>query len=238
MKSSIVILSGGLDSSVLLLSLLTQARSVRALSINYGQRHSRELEHAALICKTLGVEHRTADLSALRPLLAGSSQTDDTVAVPHGHYAEETMKVTVVPNRNMLMLSVATAWAISTKTDSVAYGAHAGDHAQYPDCREEFCQPLAEAMANADWHRVALERPFLAISKADIVRLGNLLPGGPEIMAESYSCYEGGEYHCGRCGTCVERAQAFAEAGVVDRTLYKDYDYWKTVTAPAPATAA
>ena len=146
MKKSILIYSGGLDSTVLLAKLLGEKREVKALSINYGQRHIRELQAAKAICAKLGVEHRVADLSALTPLLAGSSQTDKTVPVPHGHYAAENMKLTVVPNRNMLMLAVAGAWAISLKYDSVAYAAHRGDHTVYPDCREEFCKPLSEAL--------------------------------------------------------------------------------------------
>ena len=169
---TVVIFSGGLDSTVLLASLKAGGGEVKALSVNYGQRHVRELGAAAAVCAALGVEHRVADLSALRPLLGGSSQTDDAVPVPHGHYEEESMKSTVVPNRNMLLLAVAGAWAVSLKYDQVAYAAHAGDHAVYPDCREEFVRPLEEALLAADWHKVRIARPFLGLSKADIVRLG------------------------------------------------------------------
>ena len=226
----ILIYSGGLDSTVLLAKLVSEGSEVKALSINYGQRHSRELDAAKAICAKLGVEHRVVDLSCLKPLLAGSSQTDDSVPVPHGHYAAENMRLTVVPNRNALMLSVAFAWAISLKYDAVAYAAHAGDHAVYPDCREEFTKPFAEAMWNADWHAVELLRPFIGITKADIVRIGHSI-GADEIMAVSYSCYEGEEVHCGRCGTCSERAGSFAAAGVPDLTRYKDPEYYKTVNA-------
>lgn len=216
---SIVVYSGGLDSTVLLCKLKAEGREVKALSINYGQRHRRELDQAAKVCALLGVEHRGADLSGLKPLLAGSSQTDDTVAVPHGHYAAENMKLTVVPNRNMLLIAVAAAWAISQKADSVAYAAHAGDHAIYPDCREEFVRPLAAALAEADWHRVGLERPFLFHTKAEIVKAGAQI-GALEAMALSYSCYEGKELHCGLCGTCQERRAAFRDASVPDPTRY------------------
>jgi len=219
MKKSILIYSGGLDSTVLLAKLLGEKREVKALSINYGQRHIRELQAAKAICAKLGVEHRVADLSALTPLLAGSSQTDKTVPVPHGHYAAENMKLTVVPNRNMLMLAVAGAWAISLKYDSVAYAAHRGDNTVYPDCREEFCKPLSEALWNADWHHVELERPFLLYTKAEIVKIG-ALNCAQEIMAMSYSCYEGGELHCGLCGTDQERRAAFRDANVPDTTKY------------------
>lgn len=216
---TIVIYSGGLDSTVLLCKLKAEGREVKALSINYGQRHGRELEAARKICGMLHIEHKVADLSGLRELMAGSSQTDSTVPVPHGHYAAENMKLTVVPNRNALLLSVGFAWAISLKHDTVAYAAHAGDHAIYPDCREEFTTPFAEAMRNADWHPVELERPFLTMTKAQIVGIGaDIAACGA--MAESYSCYEGEEQHCGLCGTCQERRSAFRDAGVYDLTNY------------------
>lgn len=216
---TVVVYSGGLDSTVLLCKFVAEGRDVKAVSVLYGQRHRRELEQAAKVCALLGVEHRTVDLSSLKPLLAGSSQTDDSVPVPHGHYAAENMKLTVVANRNALLLSVGFAWAISSKADSVAYAAHAGDHAIYPDCREEFVAPFAQAMKNADWHKAELERPFIAMMKADIVREGRRLGAGRE-MALSYSCYEGGELHCALCGTCQERRSAFRDAGVPDPTLY------------------
>lgn len=221
---TILIYSGGLDSTTLLYKLKAEGREVKALSINYGQKHSKELEFAEKICAKLGVEFKVVDLSGIKSLLRGSSQTDDTVAVPDGHYAEDVMKKTVVPNRNMVMLAVAGAWAISEKADTIAYAAHAGDHAIYPDCREEFVSPLNQALQNADWHSVSIERPFINMTKADIVKEGNLLsvPFG-----ETWSCYKGGDVHCGRCGTCVERATSFAEAGVVDPTVYADSTYYK-----------
>lgn len=213
---TILTYSGGLDSTVLLYHLLNEEHEVRCLSVYYGQRHKRELIHAADICRKLGVEHFIADLSCLRPILAGSSQTSD-VAVPDGHYAEESMKLTVVPNRNMILLSLAGAWAVSTKSNQIAYAAHAGDHTIYPDCRASFTDPLNEALQNCDWHYVELHRPFLHYSKADIVRLGNNLhvPFG-----KTWSCYKGLENHCGKCGTCTERKEAFKLAGVRDPTDY------------------
>lgn len=214
---TILIYSGGLDSTVLLFKLLREGHEVRALGINYGQRHRKELDAATAICAKLGVEYRIADLSAIRPLLGGSSQTDDSVAVPHGHYAAETMKLTVVPNRNMIMLSVAIAWAISTKSESVSYAAHGGDHAIYPDCREEFASALNTAALLADWQQVRIDRPFVRDSKASIVALGQ---GLSVPFAETWSCYEGGAVHCGKCGTCVERREAFQLAGIIDPTIY------------------
>lgn len=216
---TVVVYSGGLDSTVLLGKMLREREEVRAITIDYGQRHVQELEHARLLTFALGVPHNIIDLSGLKPLLKGSSQTDDSVPVPHGHYAEENMKLTVVPNRNAILLSVAFAAAISFKYNSVAYAAHAGDHAIYPDCREEFCRPFSEAMRHADWHVVELERPFLLMTKANIVREGARL-GFNASMAASYSCYEGGKRHCGLCGTCQERRSAFRDAAVIDMTEY------------------
>jgi 7-cyano-7-deazaguanine synthase len=216
MSSVVIVLSGGLDSTTALARMLSDGHTCASLSVDYGQRHRRELEAASYIALRYGIEHQVANLSALRPLLAGSSLTSD-IPVPHGHYAEDSMKATVVPNRNMLLLAVAGAWAISRKADAIVYGAHAGDHAIYPDCRPEFAEALATALALADWHRVAIWRPFIHLSKADIVREGARL-NAP--LALTYSCYEGGVAHCGRCGTCTERKEAFALAGVVDPTEY------------------
>lgn len=216
----IVVLSGGLDSTVLLAECVAECGkdNIKAISVNYGQRHVRELDAARKIATMFDVEHKVVDLSALRPLLNGSSQTSD-IPVPHGHYAEENMKLTVVPNRNMLLLAVAGCFAISVKADAIAYAAHAGDHAIYPDCREEFVAPLAEALRNADWHIVELERPFLQMTKSDIVKLGVKL-NASSVLASSYSCYEGKELHCGLCGTCQERRVAFRDAGFPDPTEY------------------
>ncbi|MCB1120019.1 MAG: 7-cyano-7-deazaguanine synthase, partial [Verrucomicrobiae bacterium] len=139
--------------------------------------------------------------------------------VPHGHYEEENMKSTVVPNRNMILLSVATGWAVSLKADCVSYAAHAGDHAIYPDCREEFADALDKTMRLADWQEIYLNRPFVSWTKADIVRRGAELNVPFE---KTWSCYEGGDQHCGRCGTCIERREAFHLAGVADPTEYSE----------------
>jgi 7-cyano-7-deazaguanine synthase len=214
---AIVVYSGGLDSTVLLYDLVKTGHTVRALSVNYGQRHGKELTCAAQVCARLGLDHRVADLSAVTGQLGHSSLTDPAVAVPEGHYAEDSMKQTVVPNRNMLLLSLAAAWAISEKADCVAYAAHAGDHTIYPDCREEFTDALDRAIRLADWHEVFLHRPYVQMAKADIVARGAEL-GVP--FADTWSCYQGGEKHCGRCGTCIERREAFHLAGVEDPTPY------------------
>jgi len=214
---TILIYSGGLDSTVLLYHLLAERAEVAALSVDYGQRHVREIDCARGICKRLGVDHREADLRALGPLFGGNSLTDRGTSVPHGHYAEETMKATVVPNRNMILLSVAAGWAIALRADNVAYAAHSGDHAIYPDCRRVFADALDAAIRLADWHEVTLHRPFVAMTKADIVARGAHLNVPFE---QTWSCYEGGERHCGQCGTCIERREAFVLAGVFDPTPY------------------
>lgn len=229
-KKTVVILSGGLDSTTLLWHLKAAGNEVKALSINYGQRHKKELLQAAKIALLAEVEHRVVDFSSLQPLLGGSSQTDYSVDVPEGHYAEESMKKTIVSQRNLLMLSAAAAWATSLRFDSIAYGAHAGDHAIYPDCREEFVQALEKTIKLGDWHQVSVDRPFVNMTKADIVRLATKI-GSPSQL--SWTCYKGGDLHCGRCGTCVERLGAFDDAGMVDPVEYADREYYKKVLAGA-----
>ncbi|MBO94939.1 MAG: 7-cyano-7-deazaguanine synthase QueC [Opitutales bacterium] len=214
---SIIVYSGGMDSTVLLYQLVAAGDEVKALTIHYGQRHEKEINCARALAKGLGVEHRVVDLSSLAELLGGSALTSLEVEVPEGHYAEENMKATVVPNRNMILLAVAAGWAISSQFDRVGYAAHAGDHAVYPDCRPEFADALDAAIQLADWREVRLDRPFLDLTKAEIVKLGVDL-GVP--FDRTWSCYQGGELHCGRCGTCVERREAFHLAGIPDPTPY------------------
>lgn len=216
-QSSIVLLSGGLDSTVLLAKLVSENRRVFAMGINYGQRHSRETEAAKAICAHYGVEYRLADLSNISSFFGKNSLTDKSVPVYEGVYNEDGMKNTVVPARNLLLISVATSWAIAEKCDTVAYAAHGGDHAIYPDCREEFAQKLDSVIRISDWHPVRLERPFVGMTKGEIVTLGTRL-GAP--LHLTWSCYNGGEKHCGKCATCLERAEAFRSAGVPDPTSW------------------
>lgn len=216
----ICILSGGLDSTVLAHHLRAAGEDVDLLSFHYGQRHAREIDAATRCANRLGLRHDIIDLRALGALLAvgGSSLISHDVAVPEGHYADDSMKATVVPNRNMIMLSIAGGVAIARKHGAVAYAAHAGDHAIYPDCRAVFAGAIDVALRLADWSEVALVRPFVALTKANIVERGAAL-NVP--MGDTWSCYKGGDEHCGKCGTCVERREAFAIAGVVDSTDYK-----------------
>lgn len=216
---SVLVYSGGLDSTVLLAHLLASGREVHAFTVNYGQRHAREIESAMAVCTHYGVPHQVADLRALGPVFGVNSLTNSAVSVAEGHYTEESMKTTVVPNRNMILLAVAAARAIALKADTLAYAAHGGDHAIYPDCRPEFADAMDHAIGLADWHKVRLERPMVTWTKADIVRRGAELKAP---MHLTWSCYKGGDKHCGRCGTCIERREAFHLAGIPDPTVYAD----------------
>lgn len=216
---TVVLHSGGLDSTALLAHLLRRGDECLSLGVNYGQRHARELAAARAVCERLGVERVEVDLSgALAGLLTGSALTDPSVALPEGHYADLSMKATVVPNRNMLLLAVAGAVAVARRADAVAYAAHSGDHAIYPDCRPEFADAVGAALNLCDWHPVLLLRPLIGLDKAGVVRLG-VDAGAP--LDLTWSCYAGGERHCGRCGTCYERREAFELAGVQDPTEYE-----------------
>lgn len=217
----VLVFSGGLDSTVLAYWYRRSGAHLRLLSVDYGQRHRTELRYAAATAEALGAEHRIADLSGVRPLLGGSSLTDRGVGVPDGHYTDASMRTTVVPNRNALMLDVAVAHAVAVEANVVAFGAHTGDHAIYPDCRPAFLEAYGAmvAVANEGFlsDRFRVRAPFLALSKADIVAVGAGI-GVP--FADTWSCYRGGARHCGSCGTCVERREAFAVAGVADPTAY------------------
>ena len=220
MKKPVVLLSGGLDSATLLHSCAAEDPNVHALSILYGQRHVREIDAARAIAKRLDVRFTVCDLEhALRPIFAGatSSQVGIHVPVPFGHYADESMKLTIVPNRNAVLLSVAAALAVSLGLNTVAYAAHAGDHPIYPDCRPAFIDALSIALELGCG--VSIYAPFASITKTDIVKQGAKL-GVPFDL--TYSCYVGGPFHCGRCGTCTERREAFRDAGVEDPTQYAD----------------
>lgn len=215
---TVLIYSGGLDSTALMYKLKSEGHQVVALGINYGQRHKKELAAAAHLAHDIGVPFRIADLSGITHLLAGSSQTSPDIEVPEGHYAEESMKKTVVPNRNMIMLAVGIGHAVSIKAQAVAYGAHAGDHAIYPDCREEFASAMATAALLCDWAQIKMLRPFIDMTKTQIATLAHQL-GVP--IARTWSCYKGGDLHCGKCGTCTERIEALAGSGFGDPTAYR-----------------
>lgn len=219
-KSAVAIYSGGLDSTALLYAMKDAGVDILgALSVDYGQKHNKELARAASICESLGIEHRILDLRAIGEIFGKSSLTDDRVDIPEGHYEEAQMKSTVVPNRNMLLISLGVSWGISLGAEVVAYAAHGGDHAIYPDCRMEFADALNEAVKLCDWKAIELYRPFVKKTKADIVGIGQAC-GAP--LERTWSCYKGGAIHCGRCGTCIERREAFYLAKVEDPTEYDE----------------
>ena len=230
---TIVICSGGLDSVSLAHMVADQHTLTRLVSFDYGQRHRKELDYAARAAKRLGVPHDIIDMRPIGAALTGSALTDN-IDVPDGHYAEETMKITVVPNRNAIMLAIAFGVAAANKDDAVATAVHGGDHFIYPDCRPAFTEAF-EVMQKAaldGYADVSLYTPFVHRSKADIVTEG-AKHNTP--FADTWSCYKGGEHHCGRCGTCVERREAFHLAGVQDPTIYEDPDFWEKAVADAAA---
>jgi 7-cyano-7-deazaguanine synthase len=216
---AIVLFSGGLDSTVLATQMKQEATQTRLLSIDYGQRHAKELDHSQKVADHLGLAHEILKLPQLGQILGGSSLTDKSITLPEGHYAEESMKSTVVPNRNMILLALAGGHALSIGFDTIAYAAHAGDHTIYPDCRPEFADAMNKALGLADWNDLNLHRPYVEMTKSDLVSLGEELNAPLQL---TWSCYAGGEIHCGKCGTCVERKEAFALANIPDPTKYEE----------------
>jgi 7-cyano-7-deazaguanine synthase len=218
-ESVIVLVSGGMDSVTALHDAKERYEVKLGLSFDYGSKHNpRELPCAAEQCLEAGVPHRVFDLRFVNHLFRSALLTSGG-PVPDGHYADQNMKQTVVPFRNGIMLAIAAGVAESEDCAGVVIAAHAGDHSIYPDCREEFMKPMAEAMRRGTYAQIELLRPFIDMTKTDIVRRGVELNVN---YAETWSCYKGGELHCGRCGTCTERREAFIQAGVPDPTRYAD----------------
>ena len=221
--SGVAIVSGGMDSVTLAWHLkdANPNEDLYLVSFDYGQRHKKELEFAALCAHDVGAKaHHIVDLSAITPLISNSALTGN-IDVPEGHYADESMALTVVPNRNAIMLAIATGFAVNVGAQYVAAGMHAGDHPIYPDCRPEFVNEMSLAMraGNKGYcsEYFAIIAPFVNKMKQDIVSIGARL--GVD-YSKTWTCYKGLEFHCGVCGTCVERKEAFSIAGVVDPTYY------------------
>ncbi len=217
MAKVVVIYSGGMDSFTVLHYALQQGHEVYALSFNYGQRHVRELDSAAAVCKQANIPHKIVDITAINQLLAGSSLTDD-IDIPEGHYESVSMQSTVVPNRNMILLSLAIGYAVSIEAESVCYGAHSGDHAIYPDCRPEFVLKMNEVSQIANYQPVTIDVPFLNNNKAEILAAG--LAMGLD-YGQTWTCYNGRELACGKCGACIERLEAFAANRQTDPLPYE-----------------
>lgn len=228
MSKAVVVYSGGMDSFTVLQQARVDCEEVFALSFNYGQRHSKELEKAHAVCQLNRIPHEIVDLRSINSLIQGSSLTSD-IEVPEGHYSEENMKATVVPNRNMIMLSLAVGYAVSILADRVYCGAHAGDHAIYPDCRKEFFEKLNMATEIANYQSVSIITPFIDLDKGMILATGHSLGLTASDYLMTWTCYNGREKACGKCGACVERLEAFADNGWEDPLQYEDRDFWKTV---------
>ena len=218
MQRDLVIYSGGLDSTVLLAKVKAANPEVKAMHFSYGQKHSTSECQAALkVCIQLNVFMQIIELPFAQWGFK-SALLEHGEAIPTGDYDEENLKKTVVPFRNGIMISIAAGIVASQGGGTVHIGAHAGDHAIYPDCRGAFLHSMQQAVGEGTAEKVALVRPFVAASKSAIVKLGVEL-GAP--MELSYSCYKGGEIHCGECATCRERKQAFKDADVTDNTEYE-----------------
>ncbi|GAC30360.1 7-cyano-7-deazaguanine synthase QueC [Brumicola pallidula] len=214
----VVIYSGGMDSYTVLNKAMQQGYDVHAVSFNYGQRHSKELLFAKKVCEQHNIEHKVVDISSINQLIGGSALTDD-IDVPQGHYQEESMKTTVVPNRNMIMLSMAVGYAVSIEAEAVYFGAHSGDHAIYPDCRTEFVDAMNDVCKIANYQAVEVRAPYLAASKTDILREGLAMDLD---YNDTWTCYNGQDKACGKCGACQERLEAFSENNTIDPIDYQN----------------
>lgn len=221
-RKAVVVLSGGMDSFTTLHCAIQQwgGKEVAAFSLNYGQRHVRELRCAAKVTHKLGILHEVVHAAFLRDMLRSSSLTSEQ-PVPKGHYTDISMKQTVVPNRNMILLSLAIGFAVTIRAREVWTGMHQGDHAIYPDCRPEFVDAMRAAARIANYEPVSIVTPFLNVTKADILSWG--LANGVTVgaYADTHTCYEGREVACGRCGACVERLESFSSNSVTDPIAYE-----------------
>ena len=221
MSKILCVISGGMDSATLLYKAIEEKENqVEAISFDYGQRHSKELLYASNLCDELDISHAVIDISSITPYIGGSALTDD-IDVPEGHYSAPSMAVTVVPNRNAIMLSIAFGIAVARQSSAVAAAMHSGDHAIYPDCRPEFVDKFNAMQRTATEGYsdpgLYLWTPFIDKTKTDIAKEGLRL--GID-YSMTWSCYKGEDLHCGQCGTCYERKEAFREAGILDPTEY------------------
>ena len=216
MKNSVIIVSGGMDSTTLLYDHKDEI--ALGISFDYGSNHNaREIPFAKMHCERLGIKHITINLDFMHQYFK-SSLLDGAEAIPEGHYADDNMKSTVVPFRNGIMLSIAIGIAESNNLDQVFIANHGGDHTIYPDCRPEFINAIDAAATAGTYNNVKVVAPYTKITKSDIARIGKKL--GID-YTETWSCYKGGDKQCGKCGTCVERKEALRDAGIEDLTEYE-----------------
>ena len=217
MKDSVIIVSGGMDSITMLYD--KKEEIALGISFNYGSNHNaKEIPFAEMHCKRLGIEHITIDLAFIHKYFK-SSLLEGAGAIPEGNYDDENMRSTVVPFRNGIMLSIAVGIAESRELKNVLIANHAGDHTIYPDCRPSFINFMNKASQEGTFVNINILAPYTNITKSDIARIGKKL--GLD-YSETWSCYKGGEKHCGKCGTCMERKEALREAGIEDNTEYEN----------------
>ena len=216
-KDTLMVVSGGMDSTTMLHEYAD--RIALAITFNYGSNHNaREIECARYNCDRLGIELVVVDMPFVGQLFE-SSLLSGADAIPEGNYDDDNMRSTVVPFRNGIKLAMAAGLAESRGHKHLMMANHGGDHAIYPDCRRGFVDAMSRAIAEGTYDRITIDAPYTDITKTDIARRGAAL--GID-YSHTYSCYKGGEKHCGRCGTCTERRQAFADAGLPDPTVYEE----------------
>lgn len=234
-KKVVVLVSGGIDSVTALHDAVLNWEVTGAISFDYGSKHNpRELPMAIWHCNKLGVPHRTIRLPFINELFT-SDLLRSGGDVPDGHYEEETMRRTVVPFRNGIMLSIAAGYAESRGAEGLVIAAHTGDHAIYPDCREDFLRAMGDAIRFGTYAELELLRPFITWNKSRIIQRGHELKVD---YTHTWSCYKGGDRHCGTCGTCVERREAFQLAGIKDPTDYLSEDPLPSKPTPPVSRAA
>jgi len=216
MTKIIVVYSGGLDSFTLLNEAIRSGKDVSALSFDYGQKHNKELDCVEKFCAQESIDSKIIDVSSIKELFQGSSLTDE-IDIPKGHYEDDSMKSTVVPNRNMILISLALGYAVTKEAEEVWFGAHAGDHAIYPDCRPEFVEKMDAVARIANYSPIAVKAPYIAMSKTEILAIGLNMQLDYGL---TWTCYEGKELACGSCGACHERLESFAANNVIDPIKY------------------
>ena len=211
MSSVLVVYSGGLDSYTLLNKAMKKFDRVEAITFNYGQKHNKEIEYAKSNCAELNIKHEVVNLD-LENILAGSALVGD-IDIPEGNYDKEKMKQTILPNRNMIMISVAASLVIKNDIEYLWYAAHSGDHEIYPDCRPEFIDKMAAVLEICDYHKIKFEAPFQNLTKNEIVATGLSMNLD---YSKTWTCYEGNALACGQCGSCIERLEAFKNNQIED----------------------
>jgi 7-cyano-7-deazaguanine synthase len=214
----VVVVSGGMDSVTMLHDLKNRGHELKVISFDYGQRHSKELILAKKNAELLGLDHTLVKMDFLKTLLDNSALTGD-IDVPEGHYEGENMKLTVVPNRNMIMASIAIGYAVNCDYDAVALGVHSGDHAIYPDCRPEFINALYNVSMIANYKPIEVFAPYLNMDKTSIIETGSDI--GVD-YGLTWTCYKGLDKACGKCGSCQERLEAFSNNHLKDPIEYEN----------------